>query len=246
MERREFMKGLFGIALFPPFLSALDKEKASQELLLIDDSPEEILPFLLDELKKKGLLFFRAPLFSFSNPHLREEELKKALQKKGWNLADKLSQAHFLLFSGFLAHPVPPSFVFIHMGEIQDLRQGSLFSAWKDLQKNRRPSRFLTRISWRNKTQGFFPGQYLAIYRDGRLLERLSLKKDASRKFLTSTGPFLVCLEKGKSWVEKSFCRQKICMTHPPVHIAGERIICAPNRILLEVERHSSLDTSIG
>ncbi|MGD8534841.1 MAG: NusG domain II-containing protein, partial [Candidatus Aminicenantes bacterium] len=41
-------------------------------------------------------------------------------------------------------------------------------------------------------------------------------------------------------------CHQKICLSHPPVSQAGERVICAPNNFLLEIQGTGLVDTVIG
>ena len=46
--------------------------------------------------------------------------------------------------------------------------------------------------------------------------------------------------------VDQSCCRNKICVATAPVALAGERIICAPNHFLLEIEGTPFVDTVIG
>jgi hypothetical protein len=46
--------------------------------------------------------------------------------------------------------------------------------------------------------------------------------------------------------VVESPCRHQICRCTPPILVPGERIICAPNHLFLEIQGAPGLDTVIG
>jgi hypothetical protein len=111
---------------------------------------------------------------------------------------------------------------------------------------NHKPSSFLTIASLKNNPAGHSAGESVSIYKNGRKDKILSLKKNTTQTFRAQDGKVTVRIEDGKAWVSESTCRHKICLYSPPVSLAGERIVCAPNHFLLEVQRSGSIDTIIG
>jgi len=114
------------------------------------------------------------------------------------------------------------------------------------MNKNHRPSLCLTIASLKNRRSDLLSGELVTLYKDGNLIERISLKKKLSKSFRTLEGKITVRVEDGKAWISESSCRHKICLHTPPVSLAGERIICAPSHFLLEIQGQHSVDTSIG
>jgi hypothetical protein len=76
--------------------------------------------------------------------------------------------------------------------------------------------------------------------------DELSLKKDRIRTYRTALGTVSVKIEKGSVRIPASSCRHKICCAVPPASFAADRIVCAPNHFLLEVQGPGSIDTIIG
>jgi hypothetical protein len=104
----------------------------------------------------------------------------------------------------------------------------------------------LTLASFKKRKSGISAGEFVSIYKDGRRIEMFPLKESLSKSFRAGRDKITVRLEGGKAWVSESSCRHKICLSSPPVSLAGERIICAPNHFLLEIQGRHSIDTSIG
>jgi hypothetical protein len=108
------------------------------------------------------------------------------------------------------------------------------------------PSSWLTIASFNTRRVDAYQGTSASIYLEGQKVESVSLEKTVSRKLQTERGDINVVVENGKAWVSGSSCRHKICLFTPPVSLAGERIICAPNHFLLEIQGSRHIDTAIG
>ena len=89
-------------------------------------------------------------------------------------------------------------------------------------------------------------GEFVSVYQDGRKIAMISLGENVTKSFRARGGRITLRVKNGKAWVSESPCRHKICLHSPPVSIAGERIICAPNHFLLEIKGSPYIDTSIG
>jgi len=244
MERREFFKTVFATSLLAPLLLAAEKDKNDLDLYLIGDEPELFLPRLFDELKKFGICW--GENFSFSDSHPREDGLKRALFQDGWRLAKNSQQADLSLSFFHLQQRAIPSFTLVKKGKIWDVRARKLYSLWKEMNESHHPSSCLTVATFKKRRPFISSGEFVSIYCVGRRIERFSLKENISRSFRLNRGKIEVRVKGGKAWVSNSSCRQKICLYSSPVSLAGERIICAPNHFLLEIQGGHSIDTAIG
>jgi len=108
------------------------------------------------------------------------------------------------------------------------------------------PSSLLTTVLFNNQKTLAPPGKKALVYSEGRVIDELSLSKDAVNTYTNPKGLITVRVEKGKAWIPRASCPHKICCFSPPVSSAGERIICAPSRFLLDIEGPFFIDTSIG
>jgi len=104
----------------------------------------------------------------------------------------------------------------------------------------------LIRASFRNPSPLIQAGERAVLSIEGKRVGGLSLKKNFIKTFPTKGGKVRVAIENGTARVSDSSCRGRICCSSHPVALAGERIICAPNRFLLEIEGPRFLDTVIG
>ena len=80
-------------------------------------------------------------------------------------------------------------------------------------------------------------GKTATIKVDGEVVETLSLDEDKLAEF---NGVVVVC-ENGEIFVTESTCTDKVCMRSGKVSKAGEGIICAPNRVSIEIDGKSDL-----
>ena len=244
MDRRGFLKTIFFTQLTIPLLLSSQSIKRGLQLYVIADSPQLFLPSLLRELQNYGLISGHA--FTLLNSHPEERNIKRILAQKGWSFVSKYPQASLSLSFSLLLQQAFPSFTLIKNGRVWDIRSKRLYSLWKEMFNYHSPSFWLTTVSFKSERIDPSPGSFVSLYLDGQKVEKLSLKYDFFKSFKKKKGNISVVFENGKAWVSESSCPHKICLFSPPVSLAGERIICAPNHFLLEVQRSHSIDTIIG
>jgi hypothetical protein len=104
----------------------------------------------------------------------------------------------------------------------------------------------LTIASLQTKQPAAIQGNSVRFCQDGQVVEEVSLKKDGIKTFGAQRGNVIVKIERGRVSVLSSSCRHKICRSVPPVCFTGERIVCAPNHFLLEIQGPGLTDTVIG
>lgn len=243
MDRRSFFRTIFYTPLLPPFILNTRSSQKGFQFYVIADSPQAFLPTILLELQKCGMI--HSHNFTLLNLHPEEKELKRVLSEEGWRLMPKSPQAALVLSFCHLRHQALPSFTFIREGKVWDIRSRKLYALWKEMNSHN-PSSWLTIASFNTRRVHTYQGTSASIYLEGQKVESISLEKTASRKLQTERGSINVVVENGKAWVSGSSCRHKICLFTPPVSLAGERIICAPNHFLLEIQGSRHIDTAIG
>lgn len=244
MDRRDFFKKLIVTPLITPYLLSAESLKGAFQLYVISDTPQLFFPSLLQGLNEYGLM--PGQTYSFLNPHPEGRELKKALSHAGWNYLSKTSRTDFNFSFSYLRHKSSPSFTLIKSGKVWDIRSRKLSSLWKEMNNHHASSSVLTTVSFREKRRWAQPGSFALIYINGKELERLRLNKNAVMSFQSEKGEINIAVQNGQAWVSGSSCHNKICLSHPPVSQAGERIICAPNSFLLEIQGSGIVDTVIG
>ncbi len=243
MDRREFFRTIISSALLPPLLATSRSPSSSSELYLISDSPHLFLPILFEGLQKFGLYSGRN--FFFRNFHPQAEKIQKNLSQKGWLHVQGDILGDVFISASCLRQPASPSFTLIKEGRVLDIRSEMLLTLWKEMNQKGKASSSLTVASFK-KVLLLQPGTKASIYIEGRKKHSLSLKHEFSKTFLTREGQVTVAIEKGKVFVQNSSCPNKICLFSSPASLVGERIICAPNHFLLEIEGPRFIDTAIG
>jgi hypothetical protein len=247
MERRDFFKIMLATPVLTPFILPSKKTRNELELFLISEEPQMFLPLLLQQIQEYSP---NSPnegrTFTFLNPHPRENGIKKTLSEKGWRFVHKPGSAHMILSFSPLLNKALPSFTLVRNGRIRDIRSRKVHSIWQEMNENHEPSSCLTIASLKTKISVPSPGKFVSMYREEQKIETLSLEENGEKSFKTRGGRITVQIAGGKVWVTESSCRHKICLYSPPISLAGERIICAPNHFLLEIERSSAIDTVIG
>ncbi len=244
MERRDFFKKVILTPLITPLFLASRKRKGDGELYLIADNPEEFFPLILEELH--DYVPDHEHSFAFLNSHPQEDGLRSILSHRGLTYVQKPIQAGLTLSFSFLHKKTLPSFTLIREGRIWDIRSRKLHSLWREINKNHMPSSCLTVASFKSRQSRPLSGDYVSVYKDGRKEEMISLAENITKSYRTRGGKITLRVEGRKTWVSESPCRHKICLSSPPISLAGERIICAPNHFLLEIQGFRYIDTSIG
>jgi len=243
MDRRRFFQTLLSAPLLTPLLLASQSRDSDREIYLISDSPQEHLPVLLKELLRgrSGL----PGSFAFNENSPPQNALKHALSRSGWQVAPLSSDADLKISFRTLFQPARPSFTLVKEGKIWDVRSWALRSLWQEMAQNHAPSSFLTVATLTKPGSGKNTGEVVTIYMDGRKKEAFSLNANLQRSYDARSGRITLQVTKGSARVLSSSCRHKICLYSPPVSLSGERIICAPNFFLLEIQG-STVDTVIG
>lgn len=139
----------------------------------------------------------------------------------------------------------PPSFTATLNGRVIDLRRPGLASLWQDMQREN-ASRRLTVVEWGGPGRPDKQGAEAVVRIDGFIIDRLPLRSNIRRVYPVRGGCITVRTGQGAVRVEDSPCRQKICASSPPISAAGERIICAPARFIIEIPGRGAWDTTTG
>lgn len=243
MYRRDFFKTMIVTPFLSPFLLA-SKSSAYDELFLISDKPQIILPSLLDNLGRLKSISGRK--FSFSCDHPQKRALIQVFKRNGWAHVPPSSQSSMSLSFHPLQRLTPASFTLVRSGQILDIRSHGLRSLWQEMNSNHASSVCLTIASLRTGAASLTAGESVRIYKDGRRADDLSLNKDRVLSFQAKKGSIIVKIQRGKVWVPESSCRHRICCLTSPISITGERIVCAPNHFLVEIRGPRMVDTVIG
>lgn len=244
MDRRDFFKTLIITPLLTPHLLASESSKGAFQLYVISDTPQLYLPSLLRGLNEYAFLPGRT--YTFLDSHPEGNKLNEALSLAGWKRLPQTSRADFTIFFSALRQKASPSFTLTKSGKVWDIRSRNLYSLWKEMHNPNASSSCLTTVSFREKKEQVQAGSFASITIDGQKVAKLPLKKSTIKSFRSEKGLVSVTVENGQAWVSESSCPQKICRSLAPVSQSGERIICAPNCFLLEIQGSGSVDTVIG
>ncbi len=242
MDRRDFIKTIVTTSVISPFILNQKIVQPSTELFLISEEPHVDLPILITELSRLNL--FSGQKFFIASSHPKQQEMALFLKNQGFALAPEKKAEIFIKFVHLL-NSARPSFTLVQEGKIRDLRSSRLFSLWKKMQA-RPETKSLTIASMTPSFVYLQSGKVLAIRIGGRVIERLSLDQSIRRIINTGLGRVILRIEGGQVFVEDSTCPHKICVASSPIKFVGERIICAPNHFLVEIEGRNWLDAVIG
>lgn len=84
-------------------------------------------------------------------------------------------------------------------------------------------------------------GKTATIKVDGEVVETLLLNEDTSVEF----NNVVIACENGEIYVKESTCTDKVCMRSGKISKSGEGIICAPNRVSIEIDGKSDLPDAV-
>lgn len=88
-------------------------------------------------------------------------------------------------------------------------------------------------------------GEYVEIYYKGQLLERHSLNQNIIVT-INKKGYNQIIIEENKVYMKSSSCKNQICVHSPSISKVGQRIICAPNGIVVIIAGVKQLDGVTG
>ncbi len=243
MDRRHFIKTIFSTTLFSPLILKAEPRESKAELYLISSRPESYLPTILEEIKKKNI--FSSQSLSFPSFHPREKEISHALLRQGWP-SPPSPRADLLFSYRLLNEKKTSSFTFVQGGQVRDIRSAKLYSLWQQMSVSDSLSSELTVITIKGKPFMSNPGQWARVWIEGRPVDSFALDKSIHRSYKVSQGRLVLQVKNHQVKIVESCCQKEICLHTPPVKISGERIICAPNRFLVELKGNSVVDAVIG
>ncbi|MDH5466092.1 MAG: NusG domain II-containing protein [Candidatus Aminicenantes bacterium] len=243
MDRRDFFKTCIVVPLLTKFALSSETTNRTTGLYLIADSPRQFLPSILRELNALGLI--SGNTFTFLNPHPEEKEIKSALALNGYQQTSRVSGAALSLSFTPLRQKTASSFTLTKEGRVWDIRTRNLYALWKKMNSSH-VSSCLTTASIESNAKRALPGSTASIFINGKKADSLSLSKNNLKTYRNQKGKITVVIENGQAWVSESSCDHKICLSLPRASLSGDRIICAPNRFLLEIKGSSFVDTIIG
>jgi len=242
MDRREFLHSILAAPVFSPLLTPPQSGFEHGAIHLISDRPRfDILPFLEKYRKFAGS---GMNSFAFINPDTHSNDLAPVLSRNGWTAAGRPENARVVFSFHRLKQKSLPSATLVQNGRIVDIRSW-LRAPLLRPHRESRPSSLLTIASF----AGIYPagkaGESVSLYMNGRKILQSPLNKNTTHIIPAKKGHIAVKIDRRRAWIQASPCPNKICTSTPPVSMAGERIICAPNHFLLEVQGRG-VDTVIG
>jgi len=245
MDRRDFIKGVVASsALAPLLLSLRGEDKAgdtADALYLLSETPQACLPRLLEDLYGQGII--RARHIDLGR-HPWAEDLAAALGS--WKVVSRSERTDVVLRFESLLEAHRPSFTLVRNGRLVDWRKDNWLELWQRMGADERTRR-LTIASFSNRREAAgLTGEAAVISIGGRIIDRISLKENGLRIYPGRTGRLYVRVKRGALRVEEAGCRHQICVMTPAASRPGDRILCAPNRFLAEVEGRRAWDTMIG
>ena len=76
-------------------------------------------------------------------------------------------------------------------------------------------------------------GAYARVTVDGEEVARYSLSEDG--EYSLNGGTNLLVIEGGHARVEYASCPDGLCINQGEISMSGERIVCLPNRVMVEI-----------
>jgi hypothetical protein len=244
MDRRSFLNTVLVSPVVTSVLLATKQARKHSELYLIADNPQEIIPAVLQELSAYGCSPGRR--FSFLTLHPQQEFLTKALQRLGHIPHPEPQQADMTISFSLLQQPARPSFTLIENGRIRDVRTRTLRDLWTALNRQFPATSGLTIFGFSRARAKAPQGRTVAMFQNGQQTKMFPLSGQRTEVFAARQGNLTLRIKDDRAWISESSCRHQVCRLSPPISLTGERIICAPNHVLLEVQGGGGVDTVIG
>lgn len=85
-------------------------------------------------------------------------------------------------------------------------------------------------------------GDTAIIYKDGKIYQEVDLSKNSEIIIGTTNS---VITENGCIYMSRASCPDKLCMRQGRISDSSKKIICLPNKIVIEVKRKSEIDTVV-
>ena len=79
------------------------------------------------------------------------------------------------------------------------------------------------------------PGDFVTIEVNGQVVHRLDLNISREVKVNGSIGETIIKISQNSAQVVHSDCPEKICVKTGEIHLAGEMIVCVPNKVVIKI-----------
>ncbi len=89
-------------------------------------------------------------------------------------------------------------------------------------------------------------GEKARISINGKTYGYINLNKNTTITLPTNLGKIKIASNSGKVRVEESSCKHKICMHRGFISSPGEKLICAPQKVVVEIVGKSLVDAIVG
>ena len=76
-------------------------------------------------------------------------------------------------------------------------------------------------------------GAFVRVSVDGKAV--IDYPLDTDGEFELNGGTNILVIENGKAYVKYATCPDGLCKNQGKIHLSGERIVCLPNKVLVEV-----------
>ena len=86
-------------------------------------------------------------------------------------------------------------------------------------------------------------GSCVKVTVSGEVVDEFDLFQTVDKTYELKTGKMRLIISDGKVWIEESTCPEHICKHIGKISKAGEKIICIPNSMIIEVTGESEVET---
>ena len=76
-------------------------------------------------------------------------------------------------------------------------------------------------------------GAFIKISVSGELIKEVPL--DTDREISINSGTNILVIKDGEAYMKHASCPDGLCINQGKIHLSGERIVCLPNKVLVEV-----------
>jgi len=131
--------------------------------------------------------------------------------------------------------------------KILDPREGSYKSISKKVySENSATYEIRLKISSIGEKKDMRAGSKAKITVDGNIYSFININSENTIQIPTNLGKMKIVSSKGKVLVKESSCKHKICMHKGYISKSGEKIICAPQKLIITVLGNSPVDSIIA
>ena len=87
-------------------------------------------------------------------------------------------------------------------------------------------------------------GSHVKVTVSGEVLDEFDLSQTVDKTYELKTGKMRLIISDNKAWIEESTCPDHTCKHIGKISKAGEKIICIPNSLIIEVTGESEVEAT--